>query len=813
MAVGLAVGLPVLLVALSWWWWLPALARSRAERAIQDRLGLTCVVGDVSLRTRGAVLEDVVLEGRHGGVHVEIGELGVLGSPWAMAFDGASAVERVQARHAAAFVDLSNAGAHRSLRAIAEARAPEATGGAAPGPGRVYDAYDLSLQVRDAEGPLIRVRGGTVRKQGEALEVGGSHIVVGSEPDDTADLRDAAASAERRADGWLVVRGSLAGGDLAWADRAESADQRQIAGGHTWRRLRGLVSAFRPEDASAAPVAQTEEDGRWPWLRILAPDVELELSSLTIRSRRGEESSVVMRDLHGSVKGLGALRYRVEGGGATGEGGRLGWDLSVDPLDARGEGTVRFDELPLALVVPFLPDVPWHEPDRARLSGELVVRAGARDALAVEGRVALTGAGLSSPRISPHPIRDISVRLEGEGTWMASLRRLQLDQARITMGRTALRLGGAMEWTDEHYVFDVTATLPPTDCNDAVGAIPTDLLDEVAGFRWDGTIGGRVVAQIDSRRLDATRLEIDVADGCQFTAVPPVADLQRVQGPFLHRVREPDGTWFEMTTGPGTGNWVGVYGVSPFLVHAVLTHEDAGFFRHSGFAPHAIRDALVRNLETGRFVYGASTITMQLVKNLFLGREKNLARKVQEVILAWYVESALDKRDILELYLNVIEYGPGLYGLRNASRRYFGRTPAELSPAEACFLAALLPSPKTVYSQYQDGQLSSSMQSKIRRMLQRMHAGGRIDANALSYGLSEIGRVGFFRSPGEGRRGPRELPGGGRALPFASGAPEGQDPTLSDWEERAEDDGWDPALEDAWEQAQGWDEPVLDVSP
>src|SRR5690606_7442641 len=147
-----------------------------------------------------------------------------------------------------------------------------------------------------------------------------------------------------------------------------------------------------------------------------------------------------------------------------------------------------------------------------------------------------------------------------------------------------------------------------------------------------------------------------------------------------HEVQEPDGTMFSMTTGPGTANWVSIHAMSPYFIHAVLAHEDAGFFNHTGFSILSVDRALLRTLREGRFVLGASTISMPLAKNLFLNREKTLARKVQEALLTWWLETALTKKKLLELYLNIIEYGPGVYGIRHAARYYFGRDADELSP-------------------------------------------------------------------------------------------------------------------------------------
>jgi membrane peptidoglycan carboxypeptidase len=256
-------------------------------------------------------------------------------------------------------------------------------------------------------------------------------------------------------------------------------------------------------------------------------------------------------------------------------------------------------------------------------------------------------------------------------------------------------------------------------------------------------------------------------------------------GPFVHRVLEPDGTWFEMTTGPGTPNWASIYSISPFFVHSVVAHEDGGFFSHHGFALWAIRDAVVRNLREGRYATGASTITMQLAKNLFLHREKTLVRKIQEVILTWWLEKALEKRDILELYLNVIEYGPSIYGIRQASWHYFGRDPSELTPAQSAFFATILPAPKRYYGQFDRGTISDSVATRMRNLLRRMHERGRIDADALAHGLAEIEHF-RFRGEGDGRS--TSGPTVGTAAPLPLGSSED-----SEWEleQDAEWDRWD----------------------
>lgn len=140
--------------------------------------------------------------------------------------------------------------------------------------------------------------------------------------------------------------------------------------------------------------------------------------------------------------------------------------------------------------------------------------------------------------------------------------------------------------------------------------------------------------------------------------------------------------------------WVPLDRISESVVQAVRMGEDAAFFTHSGFDLYEIRESVRRNLERGRFARGASTITQQLAKNVFLSTDKTLDRKLKEAILTYRLEQALSKNRILEIYLNVIEWGDGVYGIEAAARTYFGKSAAYLDAAEAAFLAAMIPNPR-----------------------------------------------------------------------------------------------------------------------
>jgi monofunctional biosynthetic peptidoglycan transglycosylase len=140
--------------------------------------------------------------------------------------------------------------------------------------------------------------------------------------------------------------------------------------------------------------------------------------------------------------------------------------------------------------------------------------------------------------------------------------------------------------------------------------------------------------------------------------------------------------------------WVPLSQISPHLRHAVVAAEDASFFTHEGFDWEGIREAAKYNLEAGELKRGGSTITQQLAKNLYLSSERSLFRKAREALITRSLERHLTKKRILELYLNVAEWGRGVYGAEAAARHHFGKSASDLTTDEAAWLAAILPSPR-----------------------------------------------------------------------------------------------------------------------
>lgn len=156
--------------------------------------------------------------------------------------------------------------------------------------------------------------------------------------------------------------------------------------------------------------------------------------------------------------------------------------------------------------------------------------------------------------------------------------------------------------------------------------------------------------------------------------------------------------------------------ISPHLQKAVLAAEDAAFYRHKGFDWDGLQEALSRNWDKGELRRGGSTITQQLAKNLYLSTRKNLFRKAHEALLTWKLERALPKKRILELYLNVAEWGQGVFGAEAAARHHFGKSAADLSPDEAALLAAMLPSPR----RYDPIRMTPYLSKRQAQILRRM---------------------------------------------------------------------------------------------
>ena len=184
--------------------------------------------------------------------------------------------------------------------------------------------------------------------------------------------------------------------------------------------------------------------------------------------------------------------------------------------------------------------------------------------------------------------------------------------------------------------------------------------------------------------------------------------------------------------GERTQLWVPLTDISRRLIKAVLRGEDARFYGHNGFDTYEMREAFKRNWQEGRTVRGASTITQQLAKNLYLSTDRTYARKLKEAILTYRLEKALSKSRIFEIYLNVIEWSEGVYGAEAAARDVFGKSARGLDAAEAATLAAMIPNPRAL----DPCERPKSVRVRRDRILNWMHGAGDLNDDELKQALN-----------------------------------------------------------------------------
>ena len=195
-----------------------------------------------------------------------------------------------------------------------------------------------------------------------------------------------------------------------------------------------------------------------------------------------------------------------------------------------------------------------------------------------------------------------------------------------------------------------------------------------------------------------------------YLPLPNVNELKRQNPTSTAFMKQYDGAT------PLKQAWVPYSKIAPGLKQAVVISEDASFFSHSGFDWNGIREAFEKNWKKKELTRGGSTITQQLAKNLYLSPSKNPFRKIKEILITLQLEQNLSKQRILEIYLNVVEWGEGIYGAEAAALYYFHLNASELSPAQSAWLAAILPNPRY----YQKHRGNESIQRKVAMILGRM---------------------------------------------------------------------------------------------
>ena len=513
-----------------------------------------------------------------------------------------------------------------------------------------------------------------------------------------------------------------------------AAAKKATTGAALTRRLNGWI----PIDPERGPRLRAQIRDAAALVKSALPESgELDLSGLRLRAVRGQQGvGIGPARLH-ITRTADLLSVRLTPGRT--DDGQTALHLSLDvPV---GDGAVRaaIDGGPVSLAALGIEngDLGLRDVGSAKLalSGKAQLSGDGRS-LAWEGGGKLSGVSVEQKWLAPGPVTGIAVGWRGKGELSLDGSRFDLHSSELELGDVRVEARGLVERTPDETRADLRGGIPLAACQAMLDSTPRGLAPLLDGMKMSGTfsLSGRL--QFDTRHIDRMVTEWSAVNECRVTATPADVSPQRFAQPFVRKVKDANGRVVNLESGPGTPGWVPRFGISRHMETAVLICEDGGFFRHDGFDQEAIRNSIRENVKQGRFVRGASTISMQLAKNLYLSRDKTVSRKLQEAVLTMLLEQELSKDQILELYLNVIEFGPGLYGVGPAAQHYFNASASQLSLGQALYLGSILPSPARQYFGA-DGYVGAGWMGYLRKLMKIAVKIKRISEEELEDALRE----------------------------------------------------------------------------
>ncbi|WP_332368187.1 biosynthetic peptidoglycan transglycosylase [Spirosoma telluris] len=257
-------------------------------------------------------------------------------------------------------------------------------------------------------------------------------------------------------------------------------------------------------------------------------------------------------------------------------------------------------------------------------------------------------------------------------------------------------------------LYEVQLHTGSLDAQALFNSFPQGLFESLEGMKVAGKLKYDATFQLDSSLPDSVKFDSGLtSEGFQILQMGRT-DFASINQPFVYTPYEKGKPVRNIIVGPANPDYTPIDQISPDLRNALLTSEDYNFFTHKGFNEKAFRVSIATNFKEKSFKRGASTISMQLVKNVFLSRNKTLSRKVEEILIVWLIENQhiVPKERMYEVYLNIIEWGRNIYGIGEAARYYFAKSPADLDLGESIFLAFVVPRPKSALNWFvPDGTL------------------------------------------------------------------------------------------------------------
>ena len=352
-----------------------------------------------------------------------------------------------------------------------------------------------------------------------------------------------------------------------------------------------------------------------------------------------------------------------------------------------------------------------------------------------EAALSASAVRVSLPRVFANGNGEYGVPTSVALAWAVSREALSVDVRRLTARVGGLELTGHGRLSGPEA--DRTVELALEARSDLASALQTTALRLPAALPVQaGDRLGTAWFDVSVEGPLSRPAELRIVPHLRYESTPQVAEkLEFLRRPF--RYHPPDTEGVTLDVREGAADFIPLSHVPPLFLRALLISEDAGFYGHPGIDVAEIPLAWATNLERGTSARGASTITQQLVKNLFLSKDKSYGRKLEEAALSLLVDAAVPKTRILEIYVNVIEWGPGIYGLVPAARHYFGKAPSELTTREMVFLICIIPGPVRYHQAHEVGRVGPGMDQIMANLLAKLRSVDAVDDDGYFDALTE----------------------------------------------------------------------------
>jgi hypothetical protein len=276
--------------------------------------------------------------------------------------------------------------------------------------------------------------------------------------------------------------------------------------------------------------------------------------------------------------------------------------------------------------------------------------------------------------------------------------------------------------TEEDTIYKLKIDIPNMKAQDFISSLPDGLFTNFQGMQASGSFDYKLDFMFNKNKPNTIIFDSKLnKENLRITKFGQ-ANLNKLNGEFVYRAIIKNVLQRPVLVGAANPDYTPLNQISPYLRKCVLTTEDPSFFSHRGFITEAFKQSIIKNIKTKKFSRGGSTISMQLIKNVFLTREKTISRKMEEILLVYLLENnrIASKERMLEVYFNIIEWGPNVYGIGEASRFYFQKSPSDLTLNECLFLATIIPSPKKFMYQFDNQGNLKGYANKNQRYLSNL---------------------------------------------------------------------------------------------